>query len=288
MDRMKKGMLFMLSTVLLSSAFLYLLSSASFYSNSLRETAARLSELERLNAHSDDVVFQLRSILLNGAVDVNVYGLEGMKVVTLEESVPFAAHYYADIFYFKEFAESNTLFTTSINISDAARPRMFINPYNITIDHPIGRIMFIPENSPGSAGSVSSYNVLIKTDGPTPWINWTNITEVSAYDPDAVHLHMGLQGVNGTVSADKYLDRYAYSELVLHDSQTNDTMFVIQLDSPAALTVNHDTEATVKTEIYLNDNGEDTTVELGEDIVSVSSEYVGEASKVSGVTLYEG
>jgi len=285
---MRKGMVFMISTVLLSSAFLYLLSSASLYTNSLRETAALLSELERLNVHSDDVAYKMKTILLNGAVDVRVYGMEGMKVVTLEETVPFATHYYADLFYFKEFAESNTLFTTSINISEAARPKMYIRPYNITIDHPIGKIIFTPENSPGSSGSVSFYNVLVKTEKPTPWINWTNITEVSAYHPNAIHLHVGLQGTNGTVSADKYLDRYAYSELVLHDSQTNDTVLVIQLESPAALVVNHDMEASIKTEIYLNDSGEDITVELGENIVSVDSSYVQEASKISGVTLYEG
>lgn len=288
MGGMKKGMLFMLSVLLLSTSLLYLLSSTSLYSNSLKITAASLSRIERLNMNSDSVSYQIKSILLNGASDVEIYSMEGLNVISVTETVPLSVDYYTDIFFFKEFAEMRSELNTSVNITDALRPRMYVHPYNITIDHTVGRTEFIAEDSPGSAGSVTGYNVLLVINGTTPWINWTNITEVSAYDPDAVSFHVGLQGTNGTVAVDKYLDKYSYSEMHLMD-RYNNSLFVVQMDAPASLKVNYNAGAVLETEIYLNDTAEeDISVELGKQILYTDLGELGDGSKKSGVFINEG
>jgi len=288
MGGMKKGMLFMLSVLLLSITLLYLLSSTSLYSNSLKITAASLSNIERLNAHSDSVSYQIKSIFLNGASDVDIYAMEGMNVVSVTETVPISLDYYTDIFFFKEFAEMRSELNTSVNITDALRPRLYVHPYNITIDHGVGRTVFIAEEGQGSAGSVTGYNVLLIINGTTPWINWTNITEVSAYDPSALSLHLGLQGTNGTIAVDKYLDKYSYSEMHLMD-RYNNSLFVVQLEPPASLKINYNAGAVLETEIYLNDTAEeDISVELGKQILYADLEGLGEGSKKSGVFINEG
>lgn len=284
MGKVRKGMFFTISVVLLSTAFLYLLASVSLYSNSLKATAASLIELERLNVHTDDVAHQIKSILLSGGLDITITRPEHV-LVTFEEHVPPAGNYYVDLTNFRDFAETQSPFNTSINITEARIPKLYINPYNITASHHIGEMMFTPEDT-DSADNVISYNISIIIGEEILWMNWTNITEVSDSDPDALFFHLGLQGTNGAVSTNKYLDKYNSTELRLLDSK-NRTKFVIQIDSPAALTVHYNMEAYLKTEIYLNNVGEDTSVELGRSIISTRSESPEGSEKTLGVILYE-
>lgn len=285
MGGMKKGLFFTLSVLLLATSFLYLVASASLYTNSLKTTAISLSTIGQLNVYTDSIVYNIRTLFSEFA-EVTVDEDAGIVKISFEEDIPRLGSYSSDLIGFREFAETYGRFNTSINITEAQHPKLYLHPYDITVDHAVGRIEFDPEDNPGSAGKVTGYDVLFKIDERTPWLNWTEISELSSSDPDAVYFHIGVQGENGTVSETRYLNKYNYSELKLLDWD-NESLVVIQLSPPAELIVNHNMEANMETVIYLNGSLENTSVELGRDIIQVGSGLT-EPRRSCGVFVYEG
>lgn len=287
MGGMKKGILFTVSLMLIASSFLFLLAAASLNSNSARLSTIELAALERLNAHSDEIAYQLESILASDAVSVAIASNPNKTgTLTFSENLPFGTTYYLDLQRFRDFAEGNSEFNTSIDLNEARIPKLYVSPQNITMDHPTSKVVFTAQNSSLSAASITSYDLQVFTNESTLNPIWINASEVPPSSPNALYFHLAMQGSNGTAYTDKYLDKYKYSEVKFVDA-SNASIMVFQFFSPASLTINYKNEFFLKTTIYLNRTTENTSVELGNNIISASTIQPTAITKVSGVRIYE-
>lgn len=287
MGGMKRGVLFTVSLMLIASSFLYLIAAASLYSTSARTTATELAAIERLNAHSDGISHNLESILFSEAVNATITSGPGNAgTLTFTENLPFGTTYYLDLQRFRDFAEGNPEFNTIIDLDEARIPKLYVSPQGITMDHPASKVVFTAQDSPVSAGSITAYDLQVFTTDPTLNPVWINESTVSPSSPNAVHFHLAMQGANGTVYTEKFLDKYEYSEVKFLDAE-NASIMVFQLFPPASLTINYKNEFFLKTIIYLNSTTENTSVELGNKIVSVSTVQPPFLSKACGVKIYE-
>ncbi len=281
MEGMKKGVLYTLSVFLVSTSLLYLLASASLYSNSLKTTTTTASSIESINAYSDGVRYQIKSLLASEVVNITVTENEGNTDVVFEEELPAGNGYSEALLTLKEFVEADIRFNTTMNITEARKPKLCIMPCNLTVDHHAGKVVFLPEDSQESEEKIAGYSVLIRTNESVPELNWTLINEAGPFEEEALYFHMGLQGKNGVVSTTKYVDRGDYSELRLVDSD-NESVFVFQIDAPGSLTINYNTNAKMEATAHIRDTVDNVYVELGRDILTVTS---GETKKISGVVF---
>jgi hypothetical protein len=280
MGGMKKGIVFTVSILLLASAFLYLLSSISMYSDALRDANTNIIQLEKVNMQFDTESYGMGKLLREVMANVS---WEGANVsFTGNYSSAGNGEYYAAVERFGQFTEAFGLVDSSINLSEARRPLMHMDPQNITIGHLPGKVGFYPEDSNGSAGEVHSYTILIRAGVPTPGITWGDYSEMEGPGDDAVYVHIGFEGNNGTVSDGKYLYKYNESEIMLVD-RNNQSIVGIRLGSPAELEISYSADIYLKTIIELDTQGE---VELGRGIIAIDGGDWG--SKAGKVIAYDG
>ena len=276
----KKGMV-TLGVLLLASALLFLVVSISLYSNSLKSTNIQLANLERVNAQSDAPAFGAKNILLIEAVNVKS-GAQGNNI-TFEENLTIPAGYATDLSAFKQFIENYSEINTSLNITGAQRPTMYILPQEITVDHPTSpnQVTFTPLNSGASAGNVSGYSILIKTNEDNPKLKWEVLTTLPASDPNALFFYIEVQGTSSTETDTQYLNKYATSSLNIKKGGT--LIADVDINSPAALSVNYSSMYYLNTTIQLNSTA---SVELGRNIINVTQTR--EIEKIGQVIIVEG
>jgi len=277
-NRPKRGFLFSFSAFLLGSVLLYLVVSASLYSNSLKTTSSSLANFERINAQFDSAYYGMRTIFTAEVAKVTVSGTN----VSFEENLSVAGkgNYSSHIAGFKQFLESRSGINLSLDITGAARPRLYLRPQGIVVDHAAGRVNFTPLDSPASAGNVSGYTILIKVNQPLPQLKWVNLSTLPQSDPNAMYLFIGVQGSDGATSDSEYLNKFAYSELRLLDV-SNQSVVTIQAVSPAAIAVNYNSDAYLKTTIQLNSS---TSVELD---ASINASLGNDGEKIGKVIPVE-
>ncbi len=260
---MKRGVVLTLSVILMASAFLYLLAAISSYSHSIKEITIPISNFEELNMQFDSAAYGAKSILFNEGVSVSN---EGTWLV-FEEDLQVAGmkDYYSSMYSYKLFVENFANVNTTVDISEAGRPRMHIHPQEIEVDHPIGKVRFTPEDTQESMGGLEGYTILIMLDEPIPRQEWETIAEVSENDSDAMYLHVGMQGNDGGLGETVYVGKHNSSELRLYNEQ-NQSIITIQVKSPAELTINYNVDMHLKTIVQLNSSA---SVELGTDMIYV-------------------
>ncbi len=280
MGKIKKGALMSLSMALLIIALLFLLLSIALYNNSLRAVGTELSKFERVNMQFDTAAYGVKQIVSIDAVNVTAVG----NNITFQENFSNMINYPIDLSRFKSFVEAYALVNVSINISEASLPVIYIQPQSIIVNHTLGRMSIIPQNTASSSGNVVGYNVLLIINQPTPRLNWTNLSSISQSNPNAMSLHVGLQGTDGTLTNTTYLNKSAYSELRLLNSQ-NQSIITIQINSPAALTINYNINMSTitRTTLLLNSS---SNAELGRNIINVTQRR--EIEKIGQVIILEG
>ena len=74
------------------------------------------------------------------------------------------------------------------------------------MDHPASKVVFTAQDSPVSAGSITAYDLQVFTNESTLNPVWINESTVSPSSPNAVYFHLAMQGANGTVYTEKYLN----------------------------------------------------------------------------------
>ncbi|GEM_PF-1436675 len=278
----KKGLLFTLCIVLVASAFLHLALSISLYSNSLTSSLITLSGFERVNAQFDSASYGFEMILANEAFNITYSG----NNISLFFNTTRYDSYQADVSAFEQFMEAYSLVNTSINTTDALKPKLFIQPQNIVIEnvrgYGNGTINITPQNLVSSYDPITGYDVLIIAQADTPWLNWTSLSELAEGNPNAIYFHMGFQGTNGTTYITKYLDKTASSGVQLLNSQ-NRSMMEIRINSPAAVFFEYNLDMYLNIIIRLNST---SYIEMGTNVINVSSGVNGE--KVGSVIINAG
>lgn len=277
MGRMRKGVLLTISILVIASSFLFLLTHISLYSNSMKDATASLSNFEKINMQFDSASYGIKQILLTESMNISAEGTN----ISFSKNLSIATNYKYDLSNFRQFIEAYSSVNTTIDISEALSPKLYIGPQNIVIDHQNGKINFTPENTVQSAGNIEGYDVLITLNVPTLWINWSQSSELPESNPDSMYFHLGMQGSNGTMYMEKYIDKYNPTEFGLVNSQ-NVTLITISANSPASLSINYTIDMYLKTIVRLNNSA---SVELGRDIVNVTVDS--EAEKLGKVIVFE-
>lgn len=267
-----RGILLTLCVLLLAAAMLYLITTISLYSSNLKSTPSELSAFESMNMQYDSVAYGINQILAHEKVNVTTQSTN----LSFQSNLTTSNNYYRDLSRFKQFVVGEASVNTSINLTGIQEPRMYIQPHNIIVNYGIGSVNFDPENSTASSGDVAGYDLFIKIDQVTPWQNWTNISEVLVSDPNALLLHVGLQGTNGTIAMTKYLDRDNYNELDLLNT-ANQTIIAISVYPTANLTINYNLDMYLKTIVRLNSSA---SVEMDENAINISTIYAEKLGKV--------
>ncbi|MBN2122327.1 hypothetical protein JW721_04725 [Candidatus Micrarchaeota archaeon] len=279
MGGVKKGIVSTVSTVLLATAFLYLLSFTSSYSDSVKDANSRIMHLEKLNMQFDTESYGMQRLVESLVSEISWEG----ENVSFSGNMSSAGNgeYYAAVARFSQFSRAFGLVDSTIDLSEARMPILHIRPQNITVRYLPGKVGFYPQNGSGSSGKVASYTILIKANVPTPGIQWGDYSETFVEGPDAVYVHVGFEGTNGTVSASKYLYKYNESEIMMLN-RYNQSVVGIRIGYPAELEVNCNTDIYLKTVIGLDSQGE---VEVGGDIIGVGEGSWGD--KVGKVMMYD-
>lgn len=278
MGGMSRGILYTISVLLMAVSFLYLLLVISSHTSSIKTAAEGLSDIETLNSGFDSASYGMKALLTREVANITRSGFN----ITFEENLSTTGNtdYYADVPEFEKFMEFRSGIETSINTSEARRPRLYISPQNISVDHLPGKITFTPQNSQESAGNITGYEILARVELDTPSYYWEEISELNESDPDAMQFHLGLEGDNGTITTTKYLDKYGDSELRLVN-EYNQSVMGVRIESPAVVAVNYNADIDLKIIIGLTTRA---SVELGQDIITVST---GQLEKTGKVTVDE-
>ena len=264
----EKGFLNILSALLLSSALLVIASSTATYYSSLSAAANNLMEIESVSAQYDSTAYGYSRLLEEEQVivtrDDNLYSFE-------EENLTLASSVYSvDAVNFYNFQQAKALIPPDVDINNVKRPKMFIRPLGIVVDHGTGTVSYTPPNA--SIGArVSSYDVGVIVDQQEVRLTWVERNTVSPGDANALTVHVAVQGSKGVRTQDETLDKYAYSELRAYGT-ANDLIATFVFDSPAKLVVNYEKDMYLKTIIGLDTN--QAWVELGTNAVGISTDRV--------------
>lgn len=257
MAKIKKGVLFSLSILLLASALLYLVASVSNYVTSLGSATSTLSGFERVGSQFDSASYGIQEISKNSGIDVSFDDTN----LTLEMDTSLIENYFSESSAFAQFVQAYSRVNTTITNDDGHAIRLKLLPQNIDINYSATSVNIRPKSISGSADNVRSYEVLIKMPTPTPKLNWTQLSELPSSDPNAIRVRIALQGTNGTAYTEKYLDRHSTSSLDFLNAQ-NQSMMRLTTDAPTALTLSYNLDTYLKIIVGLNNK---TEVEL-EDI----------------------
>ena len=279
MGKMRKGILFTLSVLLLGSALLYLSATLSAYSFSLKDNSQTLNEFEKINAQFDACSYGMKSLFEKEAIRIT----RQENNLTFEVDITGIANqnYTRDVRRFRQFIESYGRVNITVNDVEARRPTMYVYPQKMKVDCPPGRIEFVPQNTTEGQDAVEGYNVLIAISQPTPTVNWTQLSEVSPGN-DSLYFHIGLQGSDGALSETRYLSRNNMSELQLQNEHGH-SIITIEVGDSSSLVVHYNLDIYLNAVVVLDEHG---PVELGSDIVNVSMGERGE--KTGKVIVVEG
>lgn len=278
MGRLRKGMLFTISVLLLASSFLYFVNSISSYTNSLRLSTTTMADAENINMQYDSLAYGIEKIAKEETINITFQGTN----ISFVENIDVSNQYPTDLSRFVNFTYLFGVINHSVNISEAQNPKLTILPQNIEINHVENNITFTPENTSSSYDNITKYEILMQATVNTPWFNWTSLNEVGQGNPNAVYVHIGFQGGNGTTYITKYLDKHDRSEVHLMNSQ-NQSMMSVRLEEPATVTLDYNLDMYLNVIVGLDSNA---YVELGTDIINVSNDLYGE--KIGKVILVEG
>ena len=157
------------SAMLLAAALLFLISTVSLYIQNLGAATAQGAGMENIAAQADAASYSLSSMLSAEAVNITSSGTN----LTFAFDSSNLWRFGNDIASFKSFAEAysapGTLSLSANNSSDAARPKLYIRPQNITADFTSGSMNF----TPAANGQVTGYDVAFKVSSPNPARNST-------------------------------------------------------------------------------------------------------------------
>jgi len=254
-----------ISALLLGTLLLVLVSSIALYSHQLSQTTTTLARLQSVMRELDSTEFGLRSLQDNAGVRITFDGFN----VSLRQNLSNLSNYRIIASRFASFASSAarpanlTLDTVSIS-----GPVFFLRPSNISINYTAAGLIAIRPPNPSTASNITGYDLLARLNSPALNPYWANQSTLSNSSPDAIYLHIGMQGTNGTFSQTIFLNRSAYSELQMRDA-SNHSQMTLQLQAPSALSIYYDLalDADLDTNLLLSERNE---VELGTNVINVT------------------
>ena len=250
--------------MLLAAALLFLISTVSLYIQSMGAATAEAGGLENIAAQADSASYSLSTMLRNEAVNISSTGAN----ITFSLDSSNLWRYRNDIARFKSFSEAyskpGNLTLDANSSSEAARPRLYIRPQNISADFTEGSMNF----TPAADGQVIGYDTAFKISSPNPSINWTNISVVSNTSADALYFRIGVEGKGKGDSNATWLNRSASNTLEVRNNK-GELQFRIIVGPQSRLHTSYFVSLTATATIMLNASTPADYTELGANIINV-------------------
>ena len=265
-NRSKRGLL-TLSVLLISLSLVFLASSISGYSNSIRNVNAAVLGVEAANSQFEAAEYALRSMVASEAVSATVTS----GSVLFESNTSSISLYPEKMRRVGQFFEGRSLpGNLAIDTTDADNPKLYIRPYNVSLDFSSTYANISAPDTSASAGRITGYAVNLKLTQPGVNLAWSSQSTVASTSPDALNFSIGAQGSDGAASTSATLNRSATSVLIVRDS-VNATLANITFFPSAQLYLNYRVSLWSGITISLNTTNAigATRVELGENIINV-------------------
>ena len=270
----ENGFLNILSALLLSGALLAIASAATTYYSSISAVADNLSEIEAVSAQYDSTAYGFHRLLEEEQVaverDGNLYSFEEENL-TLNSSA-----YSVDAVNFHNFLQAKAVLPVEVDINNVKRPKMFIRPLDIKVDHGTGTVSYTPPNT-SIGDQVDSYDVGIIVDQHVVRLTWYERNDVPPGDANALTVHVAVQGTMGVRTQDETLHKNLYSELRAYGT-AEELLATIVFDSPAKLVVNYEKDMYLKTTIGLDTS--QAWVELGTNAIGIDTGRVDNNARI--------
>ncbi|MEM2137854.1 MAG: hypothetical protein QW568_02095 [Candidatus Anstonellaceae archaeon] len=262
------------AVMLLGSVLLVLALAISSYVSSLSLLNRQLASIEQASVQSDAAAQGIRALLAYEGV--NVTRMQGNSSANVSFRMDFQKfrNYSTDADRLASFIASAPGQNVSINTTEARWPKFTLVPQNVSAD--FGTTGWTRYAAGSDAGSIRGYDVLVGLGQPTPTLNWTAKSEVPQGDPDALYLHIGVQGNEGSpASYSGYLNKSNAGEVRLQDG-AGKLLMIVFVVPPSGLQIYYDAgngtagtglNGTVETVVMLNGR---TTAVLGTSIINVN------------------
>jgi len=262
---MKRGVFYTFAIFLLASSLLYLVQTLSTAQNSFLQTNTEIAYFEAAIAQSDPTAAGIKNILSQELLNISSDGTN----VTFNETLGAIAGYSLDVTRYSQFITDNWQNANiSVDLTDVSRPKIYILPQNITIDHPDNySVVISPQNDSWGAGNITGYIVRIRTIAVTPTLNWITKVELASTDINAAYFRIEVYGSNGTLSDTKWLSKYSLSQLQLLNG-SNAVLATIQLNGTAEFKANCSTMLNnMETVVWLRNQ---SSIYLGKNAVDIT------------------
>src|SRR3989338_5215201 len=152
----KRGILFTMSVLLLSISLVSLAILLSENSAKSKRGAVAVLDIDRVSGAYANIESQLVRILSHSS-NITVRG----NYAIFNESLPFSSQVETDVDRFVQFESDFADLNVSIDASNLKVGSFMIQPNNITVTHPGNEFRITPQDAPGSAEKVTSYDVNI-------------------------------------------------------------------------------------------------------------------------------
>ena len=226
----RRGMFFTLSMMLLGSALLTFIFFLAEQSTKSSDTVTYLIEVDRASDKYAEVEDSLARIL-SQSINISVQN----STVRIQESLPLSAQIPDDFDRFALFEANYSDMNVSMNLTNIASGQFIIQPSGAAVTNAPGVFGITPQNSPASAGTLTSYDVEIAFQpGAFDDAAWLALSNSSG---NAMNVHVRIRDESYSVIKDFYnaLDKYGSSSINV--TRAGATVAVVGFSSPAALRV---------------------------------------------------
>ena len=243
----RRGILFTMSVLLLAISLVGLAISLSQQSSQGKYAAVAVLEIDRVSDVHDNIQDQLVRILAATA-DISASG----NYAIFNESLPYDPEFAADVGRFASFEAGYSDLNVSMDLASLKAGSFIVQPNNISVTHPSGSFLAIPQNSTLSSGAVSSYDVNITF--PVQSVNgaaWVSLVTVPPGSADAETVHVRVQDASYSFVQDYYYTLNKSSTSLLNMTQGSGLVGTVLFFPKAALQVNYTGNIGLKASIGL-------------------------------------
>ncbi len=245
--KMKKGVLFTVSVMLLSISILTLVIFLSEQSSKGKQSAVQLSDIDEVSSKYSGIEDQLERII-STSINISVDN----STVFIEERLPVSQQIAIDIERFAWFEYNYSEENVSMNLSNLKNASFLIQPNRIEIMHESANFYIVPEGGNSSAGSVQTYEVNLtfasERIDAAAWQTLSNASNGSG----AVVVHVRIQDESYAVNLDFYETLDKYSTSLLNITKEGSLVGYVRFYSPAALQVQHPENIGLKASVGLS------------------------------------
>jgi len=267
------------SALLLLLALVFLSSSISLYVQSMGAASSEPAKIGGLAFQSDAVSYSISSLIEASALNFTLSGSNATFALDSSQLSGYQRQLERADSFFEAYSDPGNL---TINTTAAAIPIAYLRPQNITANFAEGSMNF----TPALAEEIDAYFLTLSIKRPQPSLVWANLSAVANTSSDAIYFSIGVQGSGSGASNATWLNRSAFSQLLVKDKQ-NTTVAIVTVGQPSSMNLTYFVPVVARATLTLDSAySSGTYAELGASIINVR--LVDGTNRTAPVMLDEG